>query len=76
MPAKRTRKPPPDLMSDFAAHLAASNKAHEWASMAVEYRKAGNTTKAQDAERRAKYWLAKAMRIEERNTPAEPFTRQ
>lgn len=70
MPAKKTRKPPGGI-SDFAAHVEASNKAYEWTSMAVEYRKAGNLGKAMDAERRAKAWLAQALRIEERSVAAQ-----
>lgn len=68
MPAKKTRKP--GHMSDFAAHVEASNKAYEWTSMATEYRKAGNVAKALDAERRATLWRAKALKIEERAIPA------
>ena len=68
MPAKKTRKP--GHMSDFAAHVEASNKAYEWTEMASEYRKAGNFAKALDAERNAELWRAKALKIEERSMPA------
>ena len=69
MPAKKTRRTP-GVVSDFAAHVEASNKAYEWTSMAIEYRKAGNLGKALDAERRAEGWRAKALKIEERSVPA------
>ena len=70
MPAKRNRKQATGLMSDFAAHVEASNKAYEWSAMALEYRKAGNLAKAEDAEQRAKHWLAKALKIEEEHDHA------
>jgi hypothetical protein len=70
MPAKRTKKHSPELMSPFAAHVEASNKAYEWSSMAMEYRRAGDLARAQDAERRARDWLETALRIKERaNSP-------
>jgi hypothetical protein len=41
MAAKNKRPAIPDIQRDFAAHVEANTRAHEWAEKCIAYREAG-----------------------------------
>lgn len=61
---KRPQSSQPDIQRDLAAHLAASQRAHEWAAKCLSYREARQTAAAKDAEQKARHWLRKALALE------------
>jgi len=70
MAAKKKRQPVEfDIQRDFAAHVEANRKAHEWAAICVAYREAGKTEQAQAAENKAKLWLQKMLTLEREIEP-------
>jgi len=54
----------PDIQRDFAAHVEASRRAHEWAAKCLAYRDADKPALAKSAEQKARHWLRKAMLLE------------
>lgn len=71
MPAKNTRRPTGlDIQGDFAAHIEASQRAHEWAAKCIACREAGKHFEAERARQKARHWLKKAMALEVQ--PADP----
>jgi hypothetical protein len=61
---KRSQSARPDIQRDLAAHLTASQRAHEWAAKCLTYRDAEQTAAANNAEQKARRWLKKAMILE------------
>jgi hypothetical protein len=55
-----------DFHCTFAARFEANQRAQEWAAKCLRYREAGKTVRARYAQRRARYWLQKAMVLEGR----------
>ena len=55
-----------DFQCTFAARIEANQRAQEWAVKCLAYREAGKTVRAKYAQRRARYWLQKAMVLEGR----------
>jgi hypothetical protein len=69
MPAKNNRQPAgSDIQRDFAAHVEASRRAHEWAAKCITYREDGNAALAKFAEQKARHWLKKAMLLESKTS--------
>jgi len=65
MPAKKNRRAPGlDVQCTFAAHIAANQRAQEWAVRCLNYRERGKTLRAKYAEQKARRWLEKAMVLE------------
>lgn len=65
MPAKKNpRTAGPDIQRDFAAHVEASRRAHEWAEKCLAYRDADKPALAKNAEQKARHWLKKAIILE------------
>jgi hypothetical protein len=60
----RSQSARPDIQRDLAAHLAASQRALEWAAKCLTYRDAEQTAAAENAEQKARHWLSKAMSLE------------
>jgi len=74
MPAKKNRRfTGLDFRCTFAAHLKANQRAQEWTIKSLAYRGAGKAVRAKYAERKARYWLKKAITLEARVT-APPRT--
>jgi len=63
-PRNRSQSARPDIQRDLAAHLEASQRAHEWAAKCLTYRDAEQTAAAEHAEQKARHWLKKAMILE------------
>jgi len=53
-----------DIQRDLAAHVEASQRAHEWAAKCLTYRDTGQSAAAKNAEQKARHWLRKAMVLE------------
>jgi hypothetical protein len=65
MRTKKSRKTAePDIQRDFAAHVEASRRAHEWAAKCIAYRDADKPALAKNAEQKARHWLRQAMILE------------
>jgi hypothetical protein len=65
MAAKKKRRPAQfDIQQAFAAHVAASHKAHAWAEKSLALRQVGKAAQAKTAENKAKSWLRKMMILE------------
>jgi hypothetical protein len=74
MSAKNTRRSVGlDFQCSFAAHLEANQRAQEWAARCLAYRTAGKTTRAKFAQRKAQFWLKKAMILEGRTDASSLF---
>jgi hypothetical protein len=48
----------------FAAHEAASRRAHVWAERCLAYRSADEPALAKNAEQKARHWLRRAILLE------------
>jgi hypothetical protein len=53
-----------NIQSDFAAHVKANRRAHEWAAKCIAYRDADKPALAKNAEQKARHWLRQAMILE------------
>jgi hypothetical protein len=74
MSAKNTRLSAGlDFQCSFAAHLEANQRAQEWAAKCLAYRSAGKTARARFAQRKARFWLKKAMILEGRTDASSLF---
>lgn len=70
MPAKNKRCPnDSDPHSDLHAHMQAYGRAEEWAQKCLDLRAGGKTKEAAACERKARHWIARALRIEGRHGP-------
>jgi hypothetical protein len=59
MAAKNKRPAIPDIQGDFAAHVEANRRAHEWAAKCIVHREAGKTAQAKAAEQNARRGFAR-----------------
>jgi hypothetical protein len=73
--AKNKRPASPNIQADFAAHVEANRRAHEWAEKCIAYREAEKHAQAKAAELKARHWLRSVMLREARASTREAFRR-
>jgi hypothetical protein len=58
-----------DVLHDLKEHVRMTALAHTWAIEALEQEEAGRPRKAEDAKKKARYWIEKCLRIEKHYAP-------
>jgi hypothetical protein len=72
MAARNKRPTIPDIQGDFAAHVEANRRAHEWAAKCIAYREAGKYAQAKAAEQKARHRLRQVIVLKTRAAFGKP----